>query len=217
MKIIPVIHHLDHETTMRNAKICYESNVFGVFLIEMNGENTDLGILGMQIKKMYPKLKVGLNLLGETALTTVNESIKYDLDMSWSDNPIVTSNEISKEAEKIKDLIKKEKHMFFNSVAFKYQKLENSPGIAARNSISMGFIPTTSGSATGVAVNIDKLEQIKFEIGFDPLAIASGLDLNNISEHKKYIEYGLVSTGISKDFYNFDENKVKEIVLIANE
>ena len=62
MKIIPVIHHIDEQTTLRNADLCSKHNAFGLFLISMEGNNDGLCALAKRIKITFPNLKVGVNL-----------------------------------------------------------------------------------------------------------------------------------------------------------
>lgn len=213
MKIIPVIHHIDLETTLKNFDICIKNNVFGVFLISMDGKNDDLSQTGLKLKSIDKNIKIGINLLGESALECVKESIDFGLDMAWSDEPIITSEKILSEAIEIKEILKnKNGHLFFNSVAFKYQKIERKPGVAASNSTCFNFIPTTSGEKTGVSADLVKILEIKNAINEYPLALASGLTPENVKEYVKYIEYGLVSTGISKNFHEFENIKLEKLM-----
>jgi predicted TIM-barrel enzyme len=212
MKIIPVIHHKTKDLTIKNAKLCFENNTYGIFIISMEGKNTDLSALAKKIKNEFPTLKVGVNHLGYQASESIYEGLNYSLDMIWSDEPIVTGSCIHEEAIKIEQEIKNSSLMFFNSVSFKYQKEEFFIEEAVQNSKKLGFIPTTSGKATGVAADVEKINKMKRTLGDYPLAIASGLTPENILEYTKMIEYGLVSTGISKSFYEFDEIKLKELI-----
>lgn len=212
MKIIPVIHHLNHELTLENAKMCAEEQAFGVFLISMTGDNEHLAALARTIKGRHPELLVGINLLGQSAISSIEESLDFSLDMTWSDNPIVTSKVVTEEAKKIESRIKNSQHLFFNSVAFKYQKVEDEPGVAAWASAKLGFIPTTSGKATGHAADLTKISEMKKSIGEEPLAIASGLTPENVNYFIPYIDYGLVATGISDDFHTLSREKLHSII-----
>lgn len=212
MKIIPVIHHLTHQLTLFNAQICADKKVYGIFLISMTGENQDLPMLAKAIKARHPDLKVGINLLGSRAIDATETSMVFNLDMTWSDNQIVTGNKITDEARDISALITNSDHIFFNSVAFKYQKTEYAPGDAAKFSKDLGFIPTTSGKATGLAADLEKIINMKKAIAQYPLAVASGLNPENIFEYLDYVEYGLVATGISQNFHELDEEKIELIL-----
>ncbi len=215
MKIIPVIHHVDTNLTLEQAKIISDSKSFGIFLISMIGDNEDLPMLAKAIKSRYPNLKLGTNLLGKTALETVKINLDFELDMSWSDDPIVHGDKISPEANAISNLIKN-KHLFFNSVAFKYQKEDPNPKQATLNSYNLGFIPTTSGQATGKAADMGKISNMASVLEQRTLSIASGLTPQNVGEYIPYVEYGLVSTGISKNFHEIEPTLLKQIIENSN-
>lgn len=217
MKIIPVIHHINEELTIKNAQLCFENNVYGLFIISMEGNNDGLSALAKKIKNKFSILKIGVNHLGYSSIESVYEGLNYSLDMIWSDEPIVTSYEIKEEAYKIEKELKNSSLKFFNSVAFKYQAEEKNIEKAVSNSKNLGFIPTTSGQATGVAAEVEKIQKMKKELGNYSLAIASGLTPENIHTYNKMIEYGLVATGISKSFYEFDEKKLKDILKKSND
>lgn len=212
MKIIPVIHHKNELLSMQNAEMCAKNKAYGIYIISMDGDNEGLSALARRIKLSFPELMVGINLLGYSAIDSVYESLNYSLDMTWSDCPVVTGQVITNEAQLIKEEIKYTKHFFFNSVAFKYQKVEKNIPQAVLNSQLLNFIPTTSGEATGHAADLSKIQSMKQSLGHYPLAIASGLTPENVKQYTPYIEYGLVATGISEDFYTFNELKLKTII-----
>lgn len=212
MKIIPVIHHLSPALTQTQADYVACNMCYGLFLISMTGDNDDLPMLAKSIKARYPNLKVGINLLGKSAMEAVDHSMTFGLDMTWSDNPIVTSDIIYDEAYKISASIKDTNHMFFNSVAFKYQVKEINPGKAAKTSEDLGFIPTTSGKATGKAADIEQLSDMKKQLSKSCLGLASGLTPQNVRQYTPYIEYGLVATGISKNLHEIDTKLLKQLI-----
>lgn len=212
MKIIPVIHHIDLDLTLEQAEIISKTKSFGIFLISMTGENEDLPMLGKVIRSRYHHLKIGTNLLGLNALESLERNLEFQLDMTWCDNPIVTSTNISDEAKEISNLIKNKPHLFFNSVAFKYQAEEPNPSKAATNSESLGFIPTTSGSATGKAAEVLKIEEMAKALQHKCLGLASGITPQNVQAYSLFVEYGLVSTGISKNFHEVDPYKLQQLL-----
>lgn len=215
MKIIPVIHHVDSKLTLEQAKIVSDSKAFGIFLISMTGDNEHLPMLAKVIKARYPHLKLGTNLLGNTALETVKINLDFELDMSWSDEPIIHGDKISPEANEISNLVKN-KHLFFNSVAFKYQKEDPNPKQATLNSYNLGFIPTTSGQATGKAADMGKISNMASVLAQRTLGIASGLTPKNVFSYVPYVEYGLVSTGISKNFHEIEPTLLNQIIENSN-
>lgn len=45
-----------------------------------------------------------------------------------------------------------------------------------------------------------------------PMGLASGITAENVSSFLPYVDCFLVATGISRDFHNLDESKVKQLV-----
>lgn len=215
MKIFPVIHLKDYDNIdwRNNLEIIFSGQIQadGVFFISMNGHDFYCESIAPLAKKLYPHKLIGINLLTGSAIRALRISKNLGLDMTWSDDPGITSTTIVEDAKSISNEI--EDHMFFASIAFKYQRPEPDPVKAAQNAAGLNLIATTSGTATGIAASLDKIQIIKNGLGDKPLALASGLDPKNISTYAPLIEYALVSTGISKDFYNFDEKLFKEFVI----
>lgn len=213
MKILPVIHFIDETTTLKNVEIAFAENSYGIFLISMEGNDRPLIPLAKKIKKIYPNKVIGINLLSLPALEALNLSLEAGLDATWTDGSGVTSQAVSLQAKQIETVLKQTQHEFYGSVAFKYQKVDPNPPVAAQKALALGMIPTTSGEATGVAADLGKISNIRQLIGTQPLALASGLTPENIHQYKSLITHGLVSTGISEDFYNFSQTKLKQLML----
>ena len=110
---------------------------------------------------------------------------------------------------------KENKHIdVFASVAFKYQAEDPNPSLAAQLAQSAGFIPTTSGAGTGKAPTVEKIASM-YEATGGLLAVASGMTPENIAQFKPYLSHVLVSTGISKDEYHFDLDKLENFIKFA--
>lgn len=110
-----------------------------------------------------------------------------------------------------------EKFKLFASVAFKYQKFEENPKDAVANAIKAGFIPTTSGSGTGVAPSLDKISMMSLASvicdGRSPnLAVASGMTIDNVCQFTPHLAYILVATGVAHDHWHIDNNKLLEFI-----
>lgn len=74
-------------------------------------------------------------------------------------------------------------------------------------------IITTSGEGTGTPAEIEKILEMhsaSSKIGV-PLAIASGIDADNIDTYLPYIDVFLVSTGISISSDELDREKTIEL------
>lgn len=210
LKVYPVIHYYDDKTTIEQALIAKESGADGVFLISHIGLDERLIPLAVQIKKELG-IKAGLNLLPYYPFHVANIVRANNLDMVWFDNCGVSSEGITDQGLVIKEFAENNHHIeVFASVAFKYQKEEPNPALAAKIAYDSKFIPTTSGSGTGFAPEVDKIKSMFSETGV--LAIASGMNNENIDSFKNYLTHVLVSTGISKDDFHFDEIKIKDFI-----
>jgi len=215
MLVFPVIHYVDAASALVNAQMAADLGCAGVFLISMIGECDVIPGAAAKIKEALPHLWVGINLLSKSPWAAMKISLEWKLDGTWSDHPGVTSKGVDAEAEHISALIvANPAHLFFGSIAFKYQAAEADPATAALNAMKLGMIPTTSGTATGKAAPLAKLWSIRRALGDRPLGIASGVTPANVREHAGLVTHVLVSTGISNGTDDFDRAKLAE--LLAN-
>lgn len=176
-----------------------------MMIISMDGNNHQVGPLAELIKRRFPELMVGINYLGVRAHEALADSLSRGLDATWTDQPGVDSQKGSSTALLVESmLLAHPNHLFFGSVAFKYQPHEPDPAAAARRALSLGMIPTTSGSATGSPPEASKLESMFCGL----LGVASGIDPHNVAELGQHVSHILVSTGISKNFHEFDSDKL---------
>lgn len=214
LKVWPVIHvDIKHpELAIENAKIAAENNCEGVFLIQMEGQDIYLVPVYMELRQRFPTLKLGFNFLSLNQVDALYKSLTLGADATWTDKSGLHELSISPEAQRVSEiLVQHPQHLFFGSVAFKYQAQDRFPETSARNAVALGMIPTTSGEATGSAPSVKKLEDLQKENRI-PLALASGVAPSNIQAFAPHLDYVLVSTGISKDFYRFDEDLLNQLM-----
>nr|WP_250808660.1 hypothetical protein [Neorhizobium tomejilense] len=211
-KLIAVIHYLDDATSIKNAEIVEAAGYDGVCLIHMSGHDRLIEDAAVEIKKRFPHLVVITNRLAMSALEMIERDAALGLDGSWCDNPGVSSGCVSPLAHSIEAALielrkTKPDFLFFGSVAFKTQPHEPDPATAAVKAKSLGWIATTSGPATGIAPDEDKLDRMKTAIASFDLAVASGITPENAEVLCQHVDWVLVSTGISASFYEFDPAK----------
>jgi len=212
-KVLPVIHYESDEQAVRNAQIAVEAGCAGVFLIHMDGDNDVLSPIARDIKARWPQLLVGVNYLGRDTAYALNKNIADGLDMTWTDTQLTHTQAPSlasaKEASAILSL--NPLHMLFSGVAFKHQRKEPDPARAAQQALHYGFIPTTSGPATGKAAEVSNIAALRQAVGDGPLAIASGITPENVRDFAPYLTHVLVATGVSSSFYEFDFEKLYQV------
>ena len=217
--VIPVIHYASDEQAIRNAELAFDVDCAGIFLIHMDGENHLLAPVAQVIKARWPSKLVGINFLGAEPADAVAANIANGLDMTWTDVQLTHSAAAPwTQAECVREaLARSPKHMVFAGVAFKHQRAEPQPELAAQKARDFGFIPTTSGSATGVAAEEGKVVKLRAALGdAAPLAIASGITPENVHKFAPSLTHILVATGVSSNFYEFDFEKLYQLRAICD-
>lgn len=209
--IIPVIHHADDRQAIRNGVLALEAGCDGVMLIQMEGDNARLPSVARVLKGLWPNRLVGINFLGMDPVESIRANIANGLDMTWTDEQLTHSSLAPWDdaSDVALELSRSDGHLLFAGVAFKHQRPEPDPATAVRKAVDLGFVPTTSGTATGIAADIGKIRDLRAEIGQDvPLAIASGITPENVADYAPYLSHILVATGISASFHEIDIDRL---------
>lgn len=208
--ILPVIHYQSDEQALRNAEVAFDAGCDGVFLIHMRGQNALLAAPARAIKARWPDKLVGVNYLGWDTAGAVAANIDDGLDMTWTDNQLThSSGDDLQDARRVHAaMAAKPGHLVFTGVAFKHQRKEPHPVQAAQMAVEHGFIPTTSGPATGVAAEVTAVRALREGLDVAPLAIASGITPDNVAEFAPNLSHILVASGVSSSFYEFDFEKL---------
>lgn len=218
IEVWPVIHVRDREQALECAELAFHCNCAGAMIISMSGGDEGLDPIGAAIRETFPNLKLGVNYLTERPGDALVRSLNRGYAATWTDCQMFTRGETSPEAVYCDRLLQRLEnnaapHKFFVAVAFKGQAPDPFPGDSANVAAFAGFIPTTSGPATGFAPDIEKVASIRRRLDRkDPLAIASGVTPENIGAFASHITHALVATGISKDFHHFDEAKLRALM-----
>jgi predicted TIM-barrel enzyme len=209
--VIPVIHYANDKLALRNAEIAFDAGCEGVFLIHMEHNNRLLAPVAQVIKARWPDKLVGINYLGMAPALAVMKNITNGLDMTWTDAQLTHSaaGPWALAARVREASANQPGHLVFAGVAFKHQLDEPNPVLAAQKALEFGFIPTTSGPATGVAADVDQVATLRSAIGAEaPLAIASGITPENVGEFAPHLSHILVATGVSASYHELDFEKL---------
>lgn len=182
-ELIPVIHMVNHNQVVTNVKTCIECGINKIFLINHVVPIEDLIKCALFIKKEY-NIWVGINMLGQT--TEMSLLLDIDLDAIWCDAEVKDVN-----------FSRNFKGVFFGGLAFKYQPKPLDLKKSCEWSVLSTDVSTTSGPATGKEASIDKILMIREYIGEHPLAIASGVSIDNIKKYKGIVNYLLVASSIT--------------------
>lgn len=213
---LPVVHVLNLEQSMRQVKIAFDNNADGVFLIGHGIRYNELFDIYDFIREMYSNDWIGLNCLDLRPLELFSR-IPKGVNGVWVDNAYINEkldiNE-QKYPVQVKQLINKIKWkgLYFGGIAFKYQKKVNDIIKATRIACQYMDVVTTSGSGTGIAAEPEKIDIMDKIVNKynKKLGIASGITPNNVENYKS-VNYFLVATGISQDFFTFNPRLMKKL------
>lgn len=196
-KFYPVIHVRGVEHAIDNALIAYENNADGFFLINMGDVSDETfqkafwEVYGLELD-----IPVGVNFLHPLdGIPSLPPGVNL-----WSDT-------LAGYHEGIR------KNTFYGPYAFKYQPQPTNliSGLAEIED-KMDVI-TTSGVGTGQPPTLEKIQKIH-SVAKKPIAIASGINSQNVVQFKPYVRDFLVGTSIG--YANLIPEKVKELADIIH-
>lgn len=214
--VFPVIHEINEATSIGQADLAFEEGADGVFLISHHGRDIPLLTSAQIIKTRHPHKLIGVNLLNTRVDIGLQWALSAGVDMFWTDVPEVSSKGPQPMALQLKNQLEahpRHNLKLYASIAFKYQAQDPFPGAAAEEVVKLGFVPTTSGSATGKAPDVSKLQGMRHAIGpQERLAIASGMTPENVTAYTDHVTDFLVATGVSDDAYHFNREKLASFI-----
>ena len=97
-------------------------------------------------------------------------------------------------------------------MAFKYQRDVEDIEQAAEIAAGYMDVVTTSGKGTGYAAAPEKIKRMKKALGNHPLAIASGITPENVTDYLNHSDCYLVATGISSRIDELDPQRTGLLV-----
>jgi len=216
--VLPVIHVKDLKQVLLNIAVTKNAGADGVFLINHKIPNKKLLDIYQFASDKFPGFWIGINLLGLKPFRVFDTIFKkgFRVQGVWTDNAMIDESSEYKyqdEPEKIKRYFSMDgwKGLYFGGVAFKYQRQVHDVGRAAKIAARYMDVVTTSGRVTGEAPEIEKIRRMRQAISGKPLAIASGITPDNVSDYLE-ADCFLVATGISSDFYTLDEAKTRRLI-----
>lgn len=216
MNIYPVIHYLNRDLALEQVAVARNCGADGVFLISHHGDDGELVAVAARAKQQHPDFRIGINLLSKDALYAGNRAESSGLDMVWADDMGVDSTGGNAMAESLSRFARTLPSIqLFASVAFKYRPHEPNPPLAAKEAQRLGFIPTTSGTATGSAPEVRKIADMSAATD-GQLAIASGMTPENVGDYARYLSHILVATGVGLDEYRIDPQRLMLLISHAN-
>ncbi|MBK7536267.1 MAG: hypothetical protein IPI49_13030 [Myxococcales bacterium] len=202
---LPVIHPIGWEPALAAVRCVAEAGVPGVFLINQGLSAEDVLRLVMAVRERHPALWVGVNLLGYSPVQALEAALAAcdgRLDGLWTDNAGI--NEAAPEQAAGRLFVAARQRLrwtglYFGGVAFKYQREVAAADLpaAARAAAPYLDVLCTSGPGTGHAADPDKISTLHRAAGEHlPIALASGVTVDNIATYLPHASAFLVGTGI---------------------
>lgn len=214
--VTPVIHVLDRGQALANIAHVARLGAPGVFLINHDFPADDFLPILRDVRLNCPDLWLGVNFLaqpGRVAFPILGRLADEgcQIDAYWADDACMDERQPRQtEAEAISAIRAASgwSGMYFGGVCFKKQRPVD-PALneySARIARSFMDVVTTSGVATGQATDPTKIADFRRGLGNAPLAIASGVTLDNAASYAADVDCFLVATGINHpgDFYTID-------------
>jgi len=202
---LPVVHVRSVGQACRNTEVALAAGASGVFLIDMKGRHPNFLLeVCREVHDAFPEAWIGLNMLGHDPEYVLDVVPSY-VQGVWSDYAGMPGSNM--EQETLRTINEGEDQglriIYFGGVAHKASPGETSnPVYAARDASLLCdsmHVVTTSGPGTGMPAPIDKLKAMAEAIGQKPLAVASGVNEQNV---KSMIEAGvrafLVSSSLER-------------------
>jgi len=213
--LLVVIHAESEKQALRNVKIAFDEGADGVFLINHSISAIDLLCIHSIAKRQFPDFWIGLNFLDLDHWGALVNLPGTDTGL-WVDYGGIRPmhSDPTRDAIIFSELRKKRMHtgIYFGGVAFKGQATSLDPASDAKLSAPFIDVVTTSGAGTGIAASVQKIKVMKEAIGSHPLALASGVTPNNVEEYLPYIDFVLVSTGVSDSHEETNPELLRELV-----
>jgi hypothetical protein len=248
-KLIVVIHiiHEDYlsiednlsieDRTLKQVKIAFNNGADGVFLTIGEGGLSPELILKCYnyIRIFYPTNFIGINFMCDPIKSA--STVPLDANALWIDKGLGQVNYID-EITKVKNILTERqwKGLYFGGFCLKGNNqilFENHSYFSSLhwNPEKYFDVCVTSGFSTGVSIDNKSLEIVKNKSNGVSLALASGININNISNFINSVDYFVVGTGVEKDsidpviinFYKeagiqnpvmvgyLDDNKIKKL------
>jgi hypothetical protein len=213
--ILPVIHRSSDQQSVEAAGVAKDSGAKGVFVIDHLATAMDPDVLletYAQIKKEFPDFWVGLNNLGvHPADRAVILACEVPADGVWVDNAY------DRDATFTGDLRSETGTVYFGGLAMKgsgYIEDPETAGYFIREHLDLVDVAVTSGPGTGQSCPAARLEAIRAHSPDAKLAIASGVDLENVARHSRLVDYILVASSVETYPYSgvFDPNILAGLV-----
>lgn len=220
--LLVVIHCENMLQTIRNVGIAQKEGADGVFLINHGIMASGLIKCYLAAKKEYGNFWVGVNFLDADMLSATVMARTWKLPGLWLDDAGYEEGapdplrKLCRLAKRQIELDLSRTTLIFGGTAFKYRPSVVNVAKAAQATSSFVDVVTTCGDRTGSPPDVEKIRLMKQAIGQNPLAIASGISAQNITDYLDCTDCFMVATSISISQSDLDPRKVNQLVMLLS-
>lgn len=209
---LAVVHVENEEQAERNVEIARHNGAHGVFLINHSIDPFTLLGIYQKVRMRHRGWWIGLNLLNMSPLVAF-AAVPSDVSGLWFDRggvDLTAANPVREAREIVRAHDRSDwRGVHFGGVAFKYQPKTGEPSEEARLAKPYMDVITTSGERTGEPPSLDKIIAMRGAICDKPLAVASGITLENAGAYLRHVDCVLVATGVSFNHTELDPDRVR--------
>jgi hypothetical protein len=215
---LPVVHATTFPQVMANAEKALQAGADGVFVIthvsHMDACDFSALLLDVTAALAYQDFWVGANFL-MLPPCEVFQVCPPGVKGIWADCAGINSQHpVQMEAQRILNsrAVGRFDGLYFGGVEFKYQR-SAGPDVVTIASIATKYVDviTTSGPGTGEAASAAKVRAMRRGAGGHPIALASGVTIDNVGDYLPYVDCFLVNTGISESWTELDQQKTTDL------
>jgi predicted TIM-barrel enzyme len=237
IEIFPVVHVTNAQEAIGQAEKALDAQADGIYLIDHDPYQDDDAILEAlgTLRTERPDAFIGVNLLGTDPIQVFSHLerayFKHRVDALpdavWLDDVVEgKKGERTGYAKEYRNTsLRLSPIQILGGVAFKYTRgYTDNPVVAAKRVAALHHtldVVTTSGSETGVPPSVQKIAAMKraatqYE---KPLAVASGISLENIEKYRGIVDQVLMATSIETHPGSgvFDEARLRDSIQAAHE
>ena len=210
--VLPIIHVVDSEQTLRNSQVAWEAGADGIFLINHHMHHEELLRIHDEVVRAFPDWWVGVNCL-DLHPSKVFSQISSRVGGVWVDDALVQAEDQQPDAEPIRRAREaaKAQALYFGGVAYKQRAVDDAVAIA-RRAVWYLDVVVTSGPQKGSTDSVARAKAMKSAIDPLPLAIASGITPESVGDYLPWADCFLVATGISQSFAELDPPRVRMLI-----
>ena len=204
---LPVIHPVSETIALRSIQTAVEVEADGIWLINQGMSTPELLTFIPTVNRLFPKLWIGVNLLGTPPDKMIGCIKDLPVGGIWSDNAGINEyNDEQPDGVEFR-LARAQwgwKGLYFGGVAFKYQRevQDHLLPVAARKAAPWMDVIASSGPGTGFAASVDKVKALREGASDHPIALSSGVSPENIDSFLPYVDAYLVASEIETAKYS---------------